>query len=436
MTAAVAADGRHGSDVEDPSVGLVTSMLEAAPSARDPDVAVQVARIADIKAYDWPLATASDGSGAGLTGESAYGAAIGECCERYALATIPADRFVRGSAGALEAATRPVEPERWALFDATQRERGLPYPPFDPDLEISWLEASELTTCVERLVPACLVSLPFDDERHGPAIAPSVSTGAACAPSLPAAVLACLCELIERDAFMIAWRNRLSLPHVRISAPHPLADVFAERFARPHLEYNIVQTTLDLDVPSFFGWVRDRRRRPPAIVAGGAAHPDPQRAVMKTLLELAQGLRWLDHLSPLPSVQSTDFSQIRSFEDRVRMYAFCEWADDAFTFLSDGGETYLGDIEPFPEDGEPRALISELGARQVEALAVDLTPSDVHDAGLVVARVLCPSLEVMEGDHVVPLLGGRRWRDVPVRLGLAAQPPGIEDINPWPHPYP
>jgi ribosomal protein S12 methylthiotransferase accessory factor len=50
--------------------------------------------------------------------------------------------------------------------------------------------------------------------------------------------------------------------------------------------------------------------------------------------------------------------------------------------------------------------------------------------------VLIPGLETMEGDHRIPFLGGCRWREVPFRLGRRASPSALENINPFPHPYP
>ena len=45
-------------------------------------------------------------------------------------------------------------------------------------------------------------------------LAPSTSSGLACHGSLEEASLSGLFELVERDAFMLVWSNRLSLPRL------------------------------------------------------------------------------------------------------------------------------------------------------------------------------------------------------------------------------
>jgi ribosomal protein S12 methylthiotransferase accessory factor len=70
-------------------------------------------------------------------------------------------------------------------------------------------------------VPACLMSLPYSApfrEQGEQTIGPSISTGQAAAASTEAALLGGLCEVIERDAFSIAWLNRLSMPEVQIDS--------------------------------------------------------------------------------------------------------------------------------------------------------------------------------------------------------------------------
>ena len=438
MTPAAARAATHGAGLEDPVTGLVRRVFEVSADPRDPEVAVVVAVLADITRYGDEEEAASDGSGAGLEVATAYGAAVGECCERYALATVQPERFHVASWRELPASSRPAAPSRWALFDAEQHRRGLPFEPFTEDTRLAWIEASHLAEPRAVFVPACFVTVPYPARAEARAVAPGISTGAACASSVEDALLGGLCELIERDTFMIAWRNRLPLPRVRVGDDHRLARVVAERFGRPHLDYAVFHTTLDLGVPSFFGLVRDRSRKPAAVVAGGAAHPDPARGYLKTLLEVTQGLRWLDNLRDLPEQRDErgGFDDIRSFEDRVRLYGF-GGCDEAFAFLEDGAaEVSLGDIAPFPADGRLGSIVERLEACGVGALAVDIAPADVRAAGLCVLKALAPELETMEGDHTMPFLGGERWRRVPVELGLRSTAPALDELNPWPHPYP
>ncbi len=109
-------------------------------------------------------------------------------------------------------------------------------------------------------MPACMTYMPYhtiqDDEC---VIAPAISTGAACATTIVEGLLKGICELIERDAFMIIWRNRIPCPRIVIDPRSTLYPLFRERFERPGLDYFLFHTTLDLQIPSVFGILREYR---------------------------------------------------------------------------------------------------------------------------------------------------------------------------------
>jgi ribosomal protein S12 methylthiotransferase accessory factor len=77
-----------------------------------------------------------------------------------------------------------------------------------------------------------------------------------------------------------------------------------------------------------------------------------------------------------------------------------------------------------------------LAALGIEPVVVNMTTEDAEACNLAVVKVLAPPCDLLEGDHSMPFLGGRRWREVPARIGLRSHPMGLADINPQPHPYP
>ncbi|MCX6358189.1 MAG: YcaO-like family protein [Armatimonadetes bacterium] len=425
----------------DAMTGLVKSVMMSQRHPGDPDVFIAVSDPADTNAYQLPHPVPADGSGAGLTHAAAWQSAVGESLERYALGNVDADELLVGTEKEMRrAGHRPVGSGRWALFDATQQ-LDEQFVQFCEDTPIAWRPAQSLTNRRDCLVPACMVHIPYVPVRSDTGerlVAPAISTGAACAATLTEGMLKGLCELIERDAFMIVWRNSLPVPRVRFAADTPLGRLFAEKFQRPGLDYAVFHTTLDLGMPSFVGVLIDSREDPPSTLVGGAAHPDPERAVIKTLLEMSQGLKWKDHMEAPPPVEP-GFTGIRSFTDRAYLYALNDMRP-AFDFLFHGGrDVDISGIASL-DHGDPgsnlRRCVDTLAGRGLEALAMDLTTVDVEQCGLHVVRTMAPGLETMEGDHLLPFLGGRRWRDVPVELGYRQHALDAGSVNPYPHPYP
>lgn len=425
----------------DPFTGLVTSLTEIELGRCDPRLFVVTAHVAETDALGFRSSAVLGGSAAGLTIQRAYAATIGECAERYASCVVHPEDLIHGSYDELaQLGLSPVAPERWALF-ADHQHDGLPFAPFRRDTKIAWARAESLTNAHDRLVPASLVYL-CEPEMFGETeqtIGPAVSTGAACARTRPTALLRGLCEVVERDAFIITWRNRLPAPRLRIDARSAIHALYHDAFARPGLEFKLFFTTLDLGVPSFFGMLTDARGPSRRTIVGGAAHFDPCEAAIKTLTELVQGLKWMESFEGRTFDVEPDFAGVRSFHDRVLLYASND-LPEAFSFLLDGDDeielSSIASLETGNARTDLRRLYGLLADRDLEAIALDLTPVDVAACGLHVTKAMIPGCEPIEGDHRAPFLGGRRWREVPVSLGLRRAPTALEAINPWPHPYP
>ena len=47
-----------------------------------------------------------------------------------------------------------------------------------------------------------------------------------------------------------------------------------------------------------------------------------------------------------------------------------------------------------------------------------------------------PDLQPLDADYQHRFLGGTRLYEVPVRLGYRERPPRLDELNPYPHPFP
>lgn len=431
--------------VFDPLVGLVSFVGENECGPTDPAVFVCAAQSSNLAVLGLSEGEYRiTGSGAGLTRADAFWAAAGEVVERYCAAVVPEAPCVVGSFNDLRRhGLQAVAPERWALFDPSQYP-ALGLPPFLPETRLAWVPTRRLLDGSGPVfVPACLAYLSADARPFrvdgASIIGPATSTGIACAESASVASLKGLCEVIERDAFSIRWRGRLPCRRVEIDPGSPVHALYRDVFHRPGLEYMIFETTLDLPFHSFLGILRDTRHRPARYLVGGACHPDPAVAVTKTLLENAQGFQWANHVRNRAVALDDGFASINTFESRMELYVFGDQGH-AFDFLLDGTTSCrLSDLRSH-EEADPaqtlRVAVESMHRAGLEPLILDMTTVDAEACGLSVVKVVVPQCEGIEGDHSMRFLGGRRWREVPARLGLAGRDLTLEDVNPQPHPYP
>jgi ribosomal protein S12 methylthiotransferase accessory factor len=365
---------------------------------------------------------------------AARAAAIGEALERYSATFVPDGDLVMGTAA--ELGPSAVEPSRFALFHERQYEQPeFRFVPFRNDLRLRWARGWSLPGGEPALLPAQLVFMrPFRDDE--PIIDVSTSNGVACAPTREAAVLGGLLEAIERDCFMITWYDRLSLPRLDWSRDAELVALERRYFAPSGLRYSLLDASAFFAVPTFVGVVRSEG----VLGVGAGCAATSREAWRKAMNESFSVHRWLeDKLVEEPERRPRTRDEIREFDDHVLFYADPDHAAHAH-FLDASDETT--DIRAVPEVGGDgpddcvAALCDRLAARDASAHAADVTAPDVRAAGMHVVRVVCPELCALDVLGWAPHLGGRRILRAAHEAGLLPRPLRLDDLNPYPHPFP
>ena len=202
-----------------PYTGIVRSLEECLHATSDPACfrfACEVGRGAGLLGRS--LDHLSGIGGTGLTRAQAAAACVGEALERYSATYVPSERLAVATAAELGEAA--VAPERFGLFSARQyAQPGFPFRPFARDTPVPWVAGWSLPDRREAWLPAELVFLADTRTDGGQRIGYATSSGLACAKTLDAALVRGLCEVLERDAFMIVWSTSLPLPLLDWSAP-------------------------------------------------------------------------------------------------------------------------------------------------------------------------------------------------------------------------
>ncbi|HEY2544366.1 MAG TPA: YcaO-like family protein [Gaiellaceae bacterium] len=405
-----------------PFVGVVRGVQETLAGPED----VRLATVWCESAFPHALT----GGGSGVSFRDARAAAIGEAAERYSASIVDPDVCVVASAN--ELGRRAVDPERFALFsDRQHATAGFPYARFRRDTRLAWIEGRSLPDGDPAWVPAQLVHLAGHEDE--PPICRTTSSGLACGDTVEGATLAALLELLERDAFMITWKARLSWPMLDCRGDKRLT-AFERSFLRPTgLRWRALDLSAVWELPIVAAVVRGGG----VLGVGAAAAATAERAVRKALDEAARVRTWAQALARLgDGIKSPD--DIEELDDHVRFYADSSNAT-CVDFLD--GSPRRRAVEQLPRlsgstpEDRIEAICCRLARRGVSAYAVDVTSSDVRDAGLAVVRVIAPELCALDVEHGARLLGGERLYAEPVRLGMHEHF-DERDVNPDPHPFP
>ena len=379
--------------------------------------------------------------GAATDPDRALAKALGEAVERYCAAIYDVEELPVCSAD--EAAFECADPNTFALNSPGQyAERGFAFVPFDATTSVRWVAARDALTTAEIFVPAAMVFVPYyyvPGSGDSP-ISQPISTGLACHESFEQAATVALCEVIERDAFMIAWQAGLTPPRLELdSLPPPSRDLIS-RFTEAGFGISLLDITLDCPIPTILAVARHRSPEVPALVVAAAAALDPANAIRSALEELAHTTSYCQEITRNQPRLAFDPDHLNVVDQASHLNYWCEQehAPGADFLFHSPVARQFGDIRN-------RATGTARGDLEVVAAAVastghrpllrDLTTDDVRDVGLAVVRAVVPGFHPLVSGHRYRALGGRRLYEVPARMGvgLVAAEPGR---NPLPHPYP
>jgi ribosomal protein S12 methylthiotransferase accessory factor len=378
-------------------------------------------------------------SGQHTTNEAAKMAALAEAAERYSGFYIPPERVRHTSA---EEADFPVaQPESFALFSSAQyAQHQLPFEPFLSDVATGWIDGFRVATDEEVFLPVqrtFMTALEASDPDDS-LITYTTSNGMACGKTLEEALLAGLLEVIERDAFMIAWSNKLVLPPVDWRSDQELSAFAEQYFTVTGLAFDGIDLSEIAGVPAVAASVRGAPGEFGAIGFGTAAALDIREAWKKAVSEAfftRITARDLHYVSPDKAFRD-DYMDINDFSDRMLFYARSENLPLVeFLFASDEQARTPPRRRRLGSVREEVARLTEVGESQGgDVFAVEITAPDVAELGFSVVKVIVPQYCDLPNSHAGQFLGGRRLYERAFEVGLRETPLDPEERNLDPHP--
>lgn len=388
-------------------------------------------------------------SGKGMTPVEAQMGALGEAIESYTALSWSHDEVKFAHRAELDA--KSLNPQALGLYLPEQYQQ-LSYAPYDDQSLIGWVPARSLVTGETIFVPAQAVFLAYrplhGEQRH---FSPS-SNGLAAGPTLPEAVLRAAYEVIERDAFLITWLNRL--PCRRVDPyQHPDGDVvgLCRAYQRRQVEIMLYHLPTDQPCHVFMALARqiDSAATGPAIAVGLGADFSAPRAARQAILEAAQSRAALQRY-----VNQADVRQyVAALVERP--YLVAAGHDHALRYSSPAALPafeFLLTCSPTSFDWEAQTqerlaapatagaahklsrLAQHLAAQNRDIIYFNLTPPDTAALRLFTARAIIPGFQPIHFGANERRLAVERLYQLPPQLGLATSPTTPHSLNPNPHP--
>lgn len=409
----------------DPATGIIAEVERAAQLPGEPDLTMVTARLA---AFDriYPIVSFDPmAAGTALDPREAWVRACGEAIERYAGFLFPP---YGPRARYSELPGRGLPPADWPC--CKPEEHALPNNPLappDPERVYDWVQSWSLTRREPVYLPAMQVCMGYVPEEPGELINIPHSTGLAAGATLEQATLSGLCEVLERDAFMLTWGKRLTAP--RVIPPAEWEDAWERyrRVARWGLQLSLHALLPERPPARILALLLDPSGGSVPVACGLGASPDPERAVAKAIDEAVQTRRGLlEEITQGSGIRIPENpAEVESLDDHLYYYLNPKRLD-AFSFLLQA-PTMLGEALPHLQGDAPAmldALVNNLNADGYEAFRVDVTPVDLDEAGFRVARVIVPGLVPLTHGHATRFLGSPRWDRFPGAVTAEPHPFG------------
>ncbi len=427
-------------DLISPRTGIIRSLSRVSRGTEEPSPPVVCQCL--VSQFDYRTANTTDRmtAGKGETEKEAMLGAIGEALERYCSYQENPDAVFRATVAELGKAA--ISPHEFVLYSERQYAApGFKYAKPDDQSKIGWTRAVELPGESEAFAPASLVYLYFNTEGPDGYFCPPTSNGLAAGPSLDAAILGGLYELIERDAFLLTWMNRLPAPHVDYSGIGGIAARIHSHYARFGVDALVFDLTTDIGVPVMMAMAVDRSGDGPAVVVGLGCHLNPAVALKKALMEVCQvrPSETIKFTKTPPAERLKTYRDVKTLEDHAGFAAIPGNLHE-FGFLLDSPRSRQIESLTNASASEAKAdlahCVSLLRAAGCRVAYVDLTTPDVAPYGVSVVRAIATGLQPMHFGAGEERLGGPRLFAAAAKLGHANGIRTEHDLNPCPHPMP
>ncbi|MFG2623309.1 TOMM precursor leader peptide-binding protein [Streptomyces sp. NPDC048507] len=347
------------------------------------------------------------------------------------------------------AAARPaLDPRDTVLYEEGfhDRDHARPFVPFAPAGEISWVWGHSFARGGPLLVPAQLAYYGPHPLREQFVL--GSSSGCATGGCLEEAALHGLFELIERDAFMVAWYSAATLPEIDpATCTDPQTVAAIDRMRALGYDVRLFDLRLDLPVPIVLCVARLRTPGPGNLCMSAGVGPEPEDAALAAVREVASYLPGFaerterDRAGLLPLVD--DYTEVTELDHHGALYGLPQMAGRSpfpgpRTTTRPLRETFADWSPPRHGDLRDQLLHYVDLVRTVarDVVVVEQTCPEQRGARVSTAAVIAPGLVPIDfGWDYQRVLHTQRLRTAAWRAGKRSAPLSEDEIHRHPHPF-
>lgn len=363
------------------------------------------------------------GAGGSENEETAIIQSIAEAVEHYCILHERKNLFIRGTYNELK--LRAVDPLRFVPFTKKQLlQKEYQKYIVTHDTPLNWIKGFSLTNKTEFLIPASLCYANYDFEEHAePNIRNPISTGAACGTTTDFATYRGLCEIIERDAYMISSLPEMPKKLIALDKTDTKLIEFVHRVERYNFEVLLFDTTLDCPASSVMCVLIDRSGISPAVCAGLGCGLEMLSAIKSAVIEAVRmhTLKRKSFFRSAPVLWPEKHSPDWFLRKKNQLWSAPHMIGRVKSFAKNATKTAVNKQKKHKTDKESvDFLVKKLSKLNCEIFCVDMTIPEVEGEGLHVIKVICPEMVPLWHGEKYPS-GVRRLVETPKKYGFIVE---------------
>lgn len=335
-----------------------------------------------------------------------------------------------------EVKTKAINPQKFIYFSDKQL-RKTKYEKFKVDERsvFRWTEMKSLDGKEKSLVPCQVIYLSYRPIKREPNIYPSISTGSAGHSSLLPAILGGIYEVIERDAFMIYYLNKLKPKRYDLSSSNnEKIKKLYETAKRYKLKIFSLDIRTDLSIPAVASVVVDESGFSKAVSVGLKSHLDIESAIVGSINEAFHTRTWIreSYIQNPIKISKDELIKNSTIKNRGLFWYPPKSIPKLNFFINNLDLVKIKSvITDLSAQNQLMILSKALADNGYKVYYKDITSKHFKNIPFKVVKVVIPGMQPVYLNEKYPLRGGDRLQSVPVKLGYKNK----IKLNTYPHPF-
>ncbi|MDP3918026.1 MAG: YcaO-like family protein [Candidatus Woesebacteria bacterium] len=300
-----------------------------------------------------------------------------------------------------------------------------------------WTDCISLLDDKQYLIPSQFIYLSYPYLKNEPSIYSAISTGVAGGANLSAAIVRGICEVIERDSFMIFYLNKITPPKINLkNIDDPEIRKLQSILDRYKFEIVVLDITTDIKIPTIASVIINRSGIGKAISVGLKCDFDILKAISGSIEEALHTRSWL-RSSFEDEPTKVSIQDLQKSSD-IKLRGFLWYDTEAIKNLDFWiCNTKLKNVNynsKIMKSGEKlKRLIEIFKIKNYDIYYKDITIEKFKKLNYHIVKVIIPKMQPIYLNEKYPLLGGDRLYKVPEKLGFKIK--SEKELNKFPHPF-